>query len=473
MASTDLCFLPATALAAAIRAREVSPVEVVDAVLARIERLNPALGAYITVTADQARADARRAETAVTRGEPLGPIHGVPVGIKDLINMRGAPNTRGSLIYKDYWPEEDAPSVARLRAAGGILLGKTNTPEFGHRGSTDNRVYGPCRNPWRLDRTPGGSSGGAAAAAAAGLGQLQLGTDGAGSVRIPAAFSGIVGLKPQHGRVPVSPTGYLESISHVGPMARTVRDVALMLDVIAGPDDRDRFSLPASGASYLRACEGGIQGLRVAWSPDLGYATAAPEILRLCQAAAQRFAELGAHVEEASPGFPDPHAEIEYPIFYGGLGTQIRDLPREQWPLLDPLLLEIERETRGLTFDDWIRAQMARARLWDTTRRFFERYDLLLTPTEPIPAFDIRLEGPSDVLGRPGARLAWTPFTYPFNLTQQPAISVPCGFTSEGLPAGLQIVGRRHDEATVLRAAAAYEDSTDWKERRPPEELPG
>ena len=469
MDATDLCFLPATELARAIRARELSPLEVTDAVLARIERLDPRLGAYVTVTAEQARADARAAEAALTRGEPLGPLHGVPASIKDLINVHGVPTTRGSLVYKDFVPAEDAPSVARLRAAGAVLLGKTNTPEFGYRGSTDNRVTGPCRNPWRLDRTSGGSSGGSAAAVAAGLGPLSVGSDGAGSIRIPAAFCGIVGLKPSFGRVPTYPTGYLESLSHAGPMTRTARDAALMLDVIAGPFEGDRASLPAADTSYLEACAGGIRGLRVAWSPTLGYVGVDPEIARLCAAAAARFEALGAQVEEADPGWDDPHQEILYPIFYGGVGTLVRDIPRAQWPLLDSLALEIERETRALSFDDWTRASMARARFWDTTRRFFERYDLLLTPTEPIPAFDVALEGPADVLGRPGGRLAWTPFTYPFNLTGQPAISVPCGLTADGLPAGLQIVGRRFADATVLRAAAAFEEIAPWAHVRPPE----
>ncbi len=467
MDATELCFLPATELAAAIRDRQVSPVEVTDAVLARIERLNPALGAYITVTADQARADARAAEAAVMNSDALGPIHGVPVSIKDLVNVRGVPTTRGSLAFKDYVPDEDAPSVERLRAAGGVLLGKTNTPEFGYRGSTDNRVYGPCRNPWNTDRTAGGSSGGAASAVAAGLGQLALGTDGAGSIRIPSALSGIVGLKPSHGRVPVYPTGQLATLSHAGPMTRTVRDAALMLDVMAGPDARDRYSLPASDTNYLRSCEGGIAGLRVAWSPDLGYVNVDPEIARLCETAAKRFEALGAQVEEASPGFSDPHQEMLYPIFYVGVGALVRSIPRERWSLLGDLALQIERETRAMSYDDAVRAEMERSALWETTRRFFERYDLLLTPTEPIPAFDVRLEGPADVLGRPGGRLAWTPFTYPFNLTQQPAITVPCGFNADGLPAGLQIVGRRHDDAGVLRAAAAFEDVAPWAHIRP------
>ena len=267
MDARDLCFTPAIDLAALIRARAVSPVEATEAVLARIARRNPELNAYCTVMADEALAAAREAEGAVMRGAALGPLHGVPISIKDLTNVRGVPTTRGSRLYADAVPDEDAPATARVRAAGAIIVGKTNTPEFGWKGDTSNPLFGATRNPWDPAReaSAGGSSGGAAAAVAAGLAPLALGTDGAGSIRIPASFCGIVGLKQQLWRVPTAPASPVETLAHTGPLARTVRDAALLLDVIAGPDERDRLSLPSAGIDWLAACEGGVRGLRVAW----------------------------------------------------------------------------------------------------------------------------------------------------------------------------------------------------------------
>lgn len=467
MSHDELCYLPAIELAARIRTKEVSPVEVVEAFLARIERVNPAVNAYCTVTAEVARRAAKAAEAAVVRGAPLGPLHGVPVSIKDLIITRGVRTTWGSRIYEQHIPEEDAPAVERLLRAGAILLGKTNTPELGWRGSTDNLIFGPTRNPWDLERTAGGSSGGAAAAVAAGLGPLALGTDGGGSIRIPASFCGVYGLKPSFGRVPVYPASAAEALSHTGPITRTVRDAALMLEILAGPDERDRNSLPAEGTGYLRLLESGIRGLRVAWSPTLGYAPVDPEVRALAEAAARRFADLGCEVEEADPGFPDPHAAW-VALFYGGLGARVAGYLPEWRDRIDPGLLKIVDQFRDLSAYQFVQALFERAALWDTVRRFFARYDLLLTPTIAVPPFELGIVGPSEVAGKPVGPLGWTPFTYPFNLTGQPAASVPCGFTASGLPVGLQIVGRRYAETTVLRASAAFEAACPWADRRPP-----
>jgi Asp-tRNA(Asn)/Glu-tRNA(Gln) amidotransferase A subunit family amidase len=465
MADTALWALPATELAARIRRREASPVEVTEAVLARMERLDGRLGAFCTPTPELARAMARAAEAAVMRGEPLGPLHGVPVSIKDMTWTKGIRTTRGSRLFADFVPEEDPPVVERLRAAGAVILGKTNTPEFGWKGATENLLFPPTRNPWRLERTAGGSSGGAAAAVAAGLGPLATGTDGAGSIRIPAAFCGIVGHKPSFGRVPVYPAPL--DVAVTGPMARTVRDAALLLDVLAGPDERDRFSLPDDGIDYLAACAGGVAGWRVAWSPDLGYAPVEPEVRALAETAARRFADLGAVVEEAHPGFTDPREIIEL-LFYGQVGAQIADLPPERRALLDPALLAVVDGLRDRSAFDYARMAMRRNELWQVARRFFERYDLLLTPAVATTAFPLGLEGPAEVAGQPVKRLGWTPFTFPFNLTGQPACTVPCGRTAAGLPVGLQIVGRRNDDTAVLRAAAAYEAAAPWAHDWPP-----
>jgi aspartyl-tRNA(Asn)/glutamyl-tRNA(Gln) amidotransferase subunit A len=439
----------------------------VDAFLGRIDRLNPALNAYCTVTADQARAAARRAEEAVMRGAALGPLHGLPVSIKDLIFTRGVRTTRGSKLYEHYVPDQDAPVVERLTAAGAIVLGKTNTPEIGWKGVTDNLVFGPTRNPWNLERTPGGSTGGGSAQVAAGLGPIAIGTDGGGSIRIPAAFAGCFGFKPSFGRVPVYPAAPNEAVSHTGPLTNTVRDAALTMNAIAGPDERDRNSLPAAGLDYLAACEGDLKGLRVAWSADLGYATVEPQVRRVAEAAALRFAQLGCDVETVDIAWSNPKAAWEA-IFYGGIVVAVGDRFDEVRDQLDPGLAALIEGCRHDSQVDYVKALVARNAFWDQARALFEQFDLLLTPTTPIPAFEIMHDTPWPVAGRLGESLAWSYFTYPFNLTGQPAASLPCGFTDDSLPVGLQVVGRRHADATVLRAAAAFEAAAPWQARRPP-----
>ncbi len=464
MADDALCFMPATDLAAAIRARNLSPVEVVDAVLARIERLNPRLRAYLTVTDDLARQAAREAAAAVRRGDPLGPLHGVPVGVKDLSYTQGIRTTRGSLLYKDFVPDEDHPMVEKLRASGAIIVGKTNTPEFGWKGATDNRLGPPCLNPWDEARTPGGSSGGSAVAVATGMAPIATGSDGVCSIRTPASFCGIYGLKPQYGRIP-SPTVGLD-VAHLGPMARTVRDAALLLNALAGPHEGDRHSLPATGIDYVAACNGGIAGLRVAWSADLGYVAVDPEVRAITEAAARRFADLGCAVEEAHPGFADPVHAIDV-LFHGLIAGRNAHLTADELALMDPGLVAVVERYRDLPTSEVMAAQAEREELWQRTRRFFATYDLLLTPTVACPPFGLDRFGPETVGGRPSEGWAWTAFTYPFNLTGQPAATVPCGFTASGLPVGLQIVGRRYDEPTVLRASAAFESAHPWADRVP------
>src|SRR4051812_32445476 len=306
---TELCYLSALELRERYRRRDLSPVEVAEATLARIERLNPRLNAFLTVTAERALADARVAERAYAPGGTPGPLAGIPTSVKDNQPTRGIRTTGGSLVTKDYVPDEDAIFVTRLNAAGMTLLGKTNLPEAGWKGASSNRLGPPAQNPWKIGRTTGGSSAGAAAAVAAGLGPLAQGGDGAGSIRIPAAFCGVFGLKPSFGLI-ASPASSAATLAHPGPLTRTVRDAALMLNAMAGADPRDRYSF-SSGVDYLAACEGDIAGLHVAWSPDLGYATVDPEVRELTARAAARFAELGCHVEEVSPDLPDPWEIID------------------------------------------------------------------------------------------------------------------------------------------------------------------
>ncbi len=470
--SEDLCWTPATDLIALIRRKKLSPVELALAVLDRIERVNPTVNAFCALAPDLARQAATIAEAAVMHGEPLGPLHGVPVSVKDLVFTRGLVTTGGSRIFADFVPEEDAVAVERLKAAGAVILGKTNTPEFGHKGVTDNPLFGTTRNPWRLDRTPGGSSGGAGAAVAAGLGPLALGTDGGGSIRIPASFSGIYGLKPSFGRIPNAPRFFgLETLSTVGPMTRTVRDAALMLDVLAGPDDRDRHSLPATAGSYLAACEEPISGWSVAWSPDLGYAPVDPEVVRISQEAAGVFEVLGCRVETVAAGWDDLEETFAVMVAaetYAAWGDRLAEWENR----MDPTLVRLLERGRAVTLAEYLGACRRRREFWTQAQSFLARFDLLLTPTVAVPPFAGGF-GPREIAGHGVAPLGWMPFTYPFNLTGQPAASVPAGFTRDGLPVGLQIVGRRHADHAVLAASAAFEASRPWASRRPPLDGPG
>lgn len=455
---TDICLMPATNLRRAYLNRSLSPVEVTEAILARIEQLNPRLGAYITVTPERAIADAKRTEEEYQSGEPRD-LSGIPISIKDLVSTKGIRTTGGSLLYADRVPDENPVFVERLYRAGVVMLGKTNTPEGGWKGDSGNRIIGPTHNPWRHGLTAGGSSGGAAAAISTGMGALAQGGDGAGSIRIPASFSGVFGHKPSYGRVPypgVSPT----QLAHTGPMTRTVEDAALMLDVIAGPDPSDRHSLTRH-PGFVEDLAGGINGLRVAWSPDLGYAPVDPEVAEICRSAVQVFDEMGCQVAETNPGIEDPW-EIVDMLFgigqAGGVADQL-DTIREQ---LDPGRVRVIERLMHSSAIELQQAHVARENYYRQMMKFMESFDLLITPTLPITAFEAGKDFPDEINGTAQAYLGWTPFTYPFNLTGQPAASIPCGFTEDGMPVGLQIVGRWRDDALVLRAAARFEEARPW-----------
>lgn len=464
MGASDICYLSAVELRERYRARTLSPVEVAEAVLARIERLEPQLNAFVTVTPERALEGARLAEQAYARGD-APPLAGIPTSIKDLTMTRGIRSTRDSLLMKDFVPEYDAPLVERLYAAGITMLGKTNTPESGWKGETTNRVTGSTHNPWKLDRTPGGSSGGASAAIAAGLGPLAQGSDGAGSIRIPSSFAGTFGLKPSYGLVPQYPASPMELLSHAGPMARTVADAALMLTVMAGEDDRDRLSW-SSGIDYLAGLNPDISGLKIAWSPDLGYARVDPVVRAITEAAATCFRELGCQVEEATPDVGDPWELVDI-IWSASQAGAFGDRLDEVGHLLDPGLLKIIEHGMEFSGAELVAAHGRRAAYYQTLRAFMENFDLLLTPTLPITAFEVGKDHPGEICGKPTTYLGWTAFAYPFNITGQPAASVPCGFDSQGLPVGLQIVGRWREDQTVLNAAAAFEQIAPWAGDRP------
>ena len=466
--SDELSWMSAAEMAAAIRRKKLSPVEVMRAVLARIERVNPKINAFVTLTADRAMKDARAAERALgKKSAALGPLHGVPFSTKDLVATRGIRTTFGTPLYADNVPTDDAPMVERLRAAGAIQLGKTNTPTFGWIGATHNLLFGITRNPWNLERTPGGSSGGASAAVAAGLGPLAIGTDGGGSIRIPASCTGIFGHKPSFGRIPIYPPSAAWSLSHIGPLTRTVTDAALVMNACAGPDDRDPYSLPAQKVDYVKALGGSLKGLRVAWSDTLGYARVVdPEVRANCERAARRFRDFGCKVETVDPKWPSPMPSW-FAIFGGGIATRMAPYLAERRADIDPGLAKIIEEAAAWPPSKYVQAWFDRLAWNDHPRRLFEKYDLLLTPTIAGPPFRVGLDNATEIAGQAIEPYDWIPFTPPFNLTGAPACSVPCGFTSEKLPIGLQIVGRRFDDATVLRAARAFEQAQPWAQHVP------
>jgi aspartyl-tRNA(Asn)/glutamyl-tRNA(Gln) amidotransferase subunit A len=462
----DLCYASATTLVRLIVTREVSSVEVMTSVLERAEALNPRLNAICTWTAERALEQAREAERAVLRGAELGPLHGVPITIKDLAFTRGVRTMAGSWIYADRVPTEDAPFVERLAAAGAISIGKTTVPEFGWKGCGDSPVTGVSHNPWRHGTNAGGSSTGAAICAAAGIGPIHQGSDGAGSIRMPAAFCGVYGFKPSFGRVPYYPVTNNDLMSHVGPITRTVGDAALMLRVMAGPDDRDMASQPGAPEDYLGRLEQGIAGLRVAFSPDLGYLPVDEEVATPVRAAVHAFEQLGCHVEVVDPGWDDP-IEMEHLSYTANFAGNVGPL-LDQWEdRMDPGLVACARAGMHHSAADYVRTRGRRNAFYDQVRRFFERYDLLLTPTLSVAAFPVERLIPEHWEQHPWDWIRWAGFCYPFNLTWLPAATCPCGFTPDGRPVGLQIVAGRHQDLRVLQASRAFEHVLPWAGRRP------
>jgi Asp-tRNA(Asn)/Glu-tRNA(Gln) amidotransferase A subunit family amidase len=471
MPDDDLCDLTATALARAVRENRISPVDIADAFVDRVQRVNPSLNALIHFDAEQVRADARELERAQRADRPLGPIHGVPFTIKDLTAMKGLPLTFGMLPLKDNVGEVDAAVVTRLREAGGLFLGKTNTPESGYYGGTDNHLFGPTHNPWKHGHTAGGSSGGAAAAVAAGLGPLAEGSDGAGSVRIPSAMCGVVGLKPSLGRIPQTVLeGRFYNWAYHGPITRTVADNALLLDVMAGASTSDPMTLPNPPAPFRHALDGDVRGWRVAYSPDMGLGQHVdPEVAEIVRDAVGAFEELGAHVTEATPGWDDPEDAMWHGIWVPGYASE-HDLL--EWDALrgqvDDRLIDLIHEGERVTAVEIGRADSFRGHMWDTYAAFMADYDVLVSPTLASAAFPHDRFAPEWLDGEPLRRelLGWL-LTYPYNMLTVPAITVPAGFTADGRPVGLQIGGTLHADAGVLRAAACFEAARPWVARRP------
>ncbi len=471
MADRDLCFTSASDLVRLFRARKVSPLEAMQAVLDRIERVNPALNAYVTVARESALRSARAATAALKRGARLGPLHGVPVSIKDLIPTKGIRTTWGSKIFEHHVPDEDDLTVERLKAAGAIVVGKTNTPEFGAGGNTFNAVFGATRNPWKPALTCGGSSGGAAVALAAGMGPLAVGTDLGGSLRTPAAFCGVVGFRTSPGLVSVYPAALAwDTLRVAGPMARTIQDVALLLATLAGPDDRAPLSYPVDTRDLLRAVRApSVKGWRVAWTPDLnGLLPVEAEVARVAEGATRVFRSLGAKVETAAPDLRELNDIVQATRGLSMVALHAEKLP--QWaPQMQKALVGNIRQGLALTPEAIGRGERLRTILWHRVRKFMETRDLLILPTVAVPPFPVVQPYPTEINGKPLAHYTqWFFLTYAITVTGLPVISVPCGFTTGGLPVGLQIVGRRRQEAAVLRAAAAFEAAAPWADKIPP-----
>ena len=471
---TELAFTPAYKLRELIAQKELSPVELTEISLRRIDDMNPKLNAFLTVTADQAMEAARQAEKAVMQGEKLGPLHGIPTSIKDLEPTEGVRTTRGSLIYKDWIPDQDQLAVQRIKEAGAIILGKTNTPEFGMSGTTENKLGDDCRNPWNTERVSGGSSGGAGASVASGINAIAQGSDGGGSIRIPSAFCGIFGIKATQGRVPrwhVEPTSWHPvNFSCMGPMSRTVRDAAIMLQVMSGPHPEAEYGTILDEAPDFTARLGeGVRGLRMAWSPDFGGSIAVDSgVKEAAERAANVFQELGATVEPA-PFDIDMDEMSKWARNLGAMSyAQYGEHLEKQGDLLMPNVREALEHSKTVTAQEYGLALGELEKMRAYVADFFTRYDILLTPTLAVPAFPCG-KPPSVISGREvDPRGGYTPYTALFNRTGNPAASVPCGFSSDGLPIGLHIVGRRYDEVTVLRASAAFEEARPWANKRPP-----
>ena len=466
----DGAYGTALELRSAIARGELSAVEAVSSSIERMGKLEPTLNAFVTPTPEIALAAAREADKRLARGEEPGPLHGLPISVKDLINVGGVRTTFGSRLMADNVVEDDAPSVERVRAAGACIIGKTTTTEFGCKGGGgDSPLTGVTRNAWDVTKTTGGSSAGAATSVAAGVTPFALGTDGGGSIRIPASFCGVFGMKAHFGRVPIFPTSATPTLAHVAPMARTVRDAALLLGVVAGFDGRDPASVAAPVPDFLAACDAPVEGMRVAWSPTLGYARPTREVLKLTEGATRVFETLGCSVELVEEVLPEDPVDLWQAEFFASAGTRLRDALRDSRDLLDPAVAEILDGALEQTIDDYYSKVFARYELRERVRRFFEGYDLLLTPTLPVPPFAAGQNVPEELPDR--SIVDWVYYTYPFNLTGNPAASVPCGFTEKGLPVGLQLVAGGHCETDVLRAAAAFEAERPWAHSKP--NLPG
>ncbi len=473
LSSEDLCFTPAVALREMLRKKVISPVELIQAFLERIDKINPVINAYGTLVSKMALEAARKTESAIMRGDEAGLLAGIPVSIKDVTMTAGIRTTYGSKLYESFVPDVDELLVERVKQEGGIILGKTNTPEFAAGASTFNQVFGITRNPWNTAYTVGGSSGGAAASVAAGIGPLASGSDLGGSLRLPAAFCGVVGLRPSPGRVPDYPSLLnWDDLAVQGPIARTIADTALFLDAMSGPDGRSPVALPKETVPFLQAAQNPeAKNLKIAWSDNLNLMPVDPAVLKEARKAIDVFRGLGGEVAEDCPDFSgarETALTLRGVRFVAMYGEQYRNDPEfRRW--VNPLVTGNIEQGLKLSVEEIAWAHRQRSEIWNRVKEFFDKYDLLLTPTTPIPPFLAEVKFPTEIAGKPMENyLDWAMLTYAITMTGHPAISVPCGWMENGLPVGVQIVGRHHGEAALFKAAAAYEQAAPWKGKRPP-----
>lgn len=461
----DIAYMTALDIRAALIKKEISAVEIMSATLRRMDELEPKINAFVTKTPELAMEAAKKADKAIMSGEGLGSLLGLPLSIKDLINVEGVNTTFGSLTKANNVAQAHAPSVEKVLKAGAGIIGKTTTTEFGCKaGGGDSLISGITRNPWNLENTPGGSSSGAAASVAAGITPFALGTDGGGSVRIPSALCGLFGIKAQFGRVPVFPTSATPSLAHVGVISRTVRDAALLLEVVSGYDGRDPASVSEQVPNFLNACDMSIKGLRIAWSPTLGYANLSPEVRRITETAVKKFETLGCQVDLVEHVIDDP-IDLWMSDFYAGIGVILKDDMKNNKHMIDPALASVLEEAIHESTESYFTKVFKRYKLHEDIRQFFEKYDLLITPTLPVSSLQAGVNIPGHLSDR--NIVSWVYYTYPFNLTGNPAASLPCGFDDEGMPIGLQLVAGFNREIDLLRAAAKFEAISPWSNKKP------
>jgi aspartyl-tRNA(Asn)/glutamyl-tRNA(Gln) amidotransferase subunit A len=464
-----ICFMSAVEIVEKIKNRELTSQEVIEIIIERIERINPIINAYCTTSFDLARETAKSVDNRVKKGEEVGPIAGIPTSIKDLNLTKGIRTTFGSKLYENFIPEEDGEVVKRLKNAGCVILGKTNTPEFGFKNATDNFIFGTTKNPWNLERTPGGSSGGAAAAEATGLCILAQGSDSGGSIRHPSSFCGLYGLKPSYGRVPHYPKEWLfgEFLKHIGPIVRNVKDAALMLDVMKGPHDGDKNSLPADNISYLDNVDARPKNLEIGYSLDLGYAKVIePEVEKSVIDSVNKFEEFGWNVKPVKIKMRKP--ELPFYTYWTGMIAYDFKPKLAKWrDKMDPSFVKYIEAGMGYTGLGVWKAIKQRNNIYDTFYRLFKEIDILITPSLAVPAFELGIPFPTVINGVNVSPTGSQPFSFPFNMTGNPAASIPCGWTKDGLPIGMQIVGRRFDDLTVLQVSKAFETIAPWQEKIP------
>jgi aspartyl-tRNA(Asn)/glutamyl-tRNA(Gln) amidotransferase subunit A len=465
-ADADLGFTPATTLTADIAARRISPVEVTEAILRRIAAFEPVVNAFAHLDAEGALAQARAAEAAVMRGDRLGRLHGVPVSIKDMMPVRGLPYSRGTATMLGTIADDDAPIVTRMRKAGAVVLGKTTTSEFGWSAVSRSPATGLSHNPWGHGLNAGASSAGAGIAAASGFGPLHQGSDGAGSVRLPAHFCGVVGFKPGFGRVPYLPLPNNDYMSHIGPLTRTVADTALMFSVMAGPHPWEHTTLDGVADTSLETLAGGVAGLRIAYSADLGHARVDPDVAALVAAAVRHFEAMGAHVEAVTPSWGPVGPDLIDGLWKAHMSNNAHLLP--EWAdRMDQGLVACIRSAEGMSAREYLALRARKHAYSESIHRWFDDWDILLTPSASVAAFPVELLMPEHWPQHEWDWLRWAQFSYPSNIAQSPSISVPTGFTKAGLPVGLQITVKRFDDTLALRAATAFEAASPWAQHRP------